>query len=186
MRNIKGYSNYLISEDGEIYSMFSNRLLKPVTNTGGYLQVQLKSDLGVSKRLLVHRLVAFVYLNLPSLDSDLEVDHKDNNKLNCKSVNLQVMTDKDHNIKTMLDKGCNLTQNFCLDCGLKIKRTYTRCRKCKDLIKIDLSELEMKVLESSWSKAAKHFNVSDNGLRKIYKRLSGKDPKTLKLKKLRR
>lgn len=44
---ITGYPDYLISESGEIFSLKSNRNLKPYKTTKGYLQVRLdKRTLG--------------------------------------------------------------------------------------------------------------------------------------------
>ena len=49
---ITGYPDYLISESGEIFSLKSNRNLKPYKTTKGYLQVRLDSG----KAFHVHRM----------------------------------------------------------------------------------------------------------------------------------
>lgn len=46
---IPGYSKYLISNYGEIYSTLTNRLLRPFANQDGYLRVQLKNDNNIHK-----------------------------------------------------------------------------------------------------------------------------------------
>ena len=77
---IPNYSRYLISKNGEVYSTYVNRLLKPATSKEGYLKLVLKSDSAESKTVLVHRLVALTYLPNP-LEYE-QVNHIDNIKLN--------------------------------------------------------------------------------------------------------
>lgn len=85
---IPGFDKYLINEQGEIYSLYVNRLLKVYTNTkSNRLFYRLKDNNGRIKNLFLHRLIAFVFLDLPSIDSDLEVDHIDSNYLNNKLDN---------------------------------------------------------------------------------------------------
>ena len=61
---IPGYSNYLISRDGRIYSRNVKRLLKPATDKDGYLRVALSVE-KIPHYLRVHRLVADTYIPNP-------------------------------------------------------------------------------------------------------------------------
>lgn len=97
---IKGYSNYEVSNLGNIKSkarytkinhnkfMYRNEcILKGFINNRGYKQITIKNDKGKSKTMRVHRLVAEAFIlnknNLP------QIDHKDGNKLNNCVSNLE-------------------------------------------------------------------------------------------------
>lgn len=187
MAPIPEHPEYLIDEGGRVFSTKSNKYLKPYLSSSGYLRVGLYSE-GKVKHYLISRLLARVYLNLESLDSEDEVDHIDTDILNNRIGNLQVLSKKNHRLKTLLDKGLKENTAVCIDCGVPLdNKTCVRCRPCFDKSRIllpDISEKDIKtaVLEQgSWVKAGKLFGVSDNGLRKMYKRVSGgKDPKLLK------
>ena len=57
-----GYDQlYSVTTDGQIYSVRSNRFLKPQMDKYGYLTIGLSKD-GERKFFLVHRLVATTYL----------------------------------------------------------------------------------------------------------------------------
>lgn len=64
---------------------------KQTLNTWGYMTVNLCKN-GKSNTKRVHRLVALAFLG----ESDLQVDHKDGNKLNNKLDNLEYVTPKDN------------------------------------------------------------------------------------------
>lgn len=88
-RGIEEYPNYSVSNKGNIKNIKTGRLLKGYKITCGYLQVSLMRS---KKRysLLVHRLVATAFLS--NLSGCQVVNHKDENKLNNCSVNLEWCT----------------------------------------------------------------------------------------------
>ena len=86
----KKFYNYDIYEDGSIYSHYSNKFLKP-DNVQGYLQCTLSIN-NNPKRYKCHRLVAMLFLDLPSNYVMLVVNHKDGNKLNNHYSNLEWCT----------------------------------------------------------------------------------------------
>lgn len=94
-------TQYLISESGDIYSVTSKRILKPQVNQYGYHQLTLYLN-GAKTNCRVHRLVCRYFLG----DSeDLQVNHKDGNKLNNHVSNLEWVTSKEnheHAIRTGL------------------------------------------------------------------------------------
>ena len=55
-RDIKGFSGYMVSDEGQVYSMKSKRLLTISDHGDGYKTVVLQKD-GKSKHPFVHRLV---------------------------------------------------------------------------------------------------------------------------------
>ena len=69
---INGFENYLIYQDGKVYSKTSKRYLKPSDNSYGYLKVNLCKD-GKRKIHKIHRLVAIYYI--PNPDNKICVDH---------------------------------------------------------------------------------------------------------------
>ena len=68
---IQNYPNYLIYEDGKVFSKYTNKYLKACPSGAGYLQVSLTKD-KKHKPCSIHRLVAEHYIpnpnNLPSVD----------------------------------------------------------------------------------------------------------------------
>ena len=94
---IKGYEGlYEVSDQGRVRSMKfgKERILKPMRNTCGYLQVQLWKN-GEQKMYLVHRLVAQTFT--PNPDNLPEVNHKDEDKDNNSVQNLE-WCDRKYNI----------------------------------------------------------------------------------------
>ena len=95
MREIKGFENYMITKDGNVFSKHVKRYIKTRIINSGYKMVDLYKNNNRSQKL-VHRLVAETYLenktNFPV------VNHKDFNKLNNNKDNLEWCTHK-HNLE---------------------------------------------------------------------------------------
>lgn len=60
----EGFSRYLISTDGQVYSIDNDKILKPNRNSSGYVRVPLYNDENEYKQTLVHRLVYMLMLVL--------------------------------------------------------------------------------------------------------------------------
>ena len=103
---VAGFEQYYeISNMGDVLSVRSHRIRKPVRNKkNGYLQVVLCGDKH-KKTMYVHRLVADAFVDNPNGYNF--VNHKDENKLNCDASNLEWCT-KEYN-NTYNDK----TQRCC-------------------------------------------------------------------------
>ncbi len=86
----KLFYKYYIYDDGRVYSLKTQKFLKP-DYTSGYYQVTLFTN-GLSKRYKVHRLVAFCFCNPPDNYQELVVNHKDGNKTNNHYTNLEWCT----------------------------------------------------------------------------------------------
>ena len=91
---VSGYK-YLVSDAGEVYSLITDRVLKPQSNNKGYLYLKLH-HWGKIKAVSIHRLVAQAFIpnpkNLP------QVNHKDGNKQNNNVDNLEWVTGKQNRL----------------------------------------------------------------------------------------
>ena len=95
-KEIAGYEGlYEVSDQGRVKSLKfgKEKILKPVKNPRGYLQVNLCKD-GHVKRSTVHRLVAEAFI--PNTQGLETVNHKDEVKSNNAVSNLEWMSQKDN------------------------------------------------------------------------------------------
>lgn len=89
---VTDYENlYNISNLGNVFSIRSQRNIKPTKNSKGYLIVGLCKD-KKRKNWLVHRLVAEAFIENPQ--NYPEINHKDESPLNNKASNLEWCTHK--------------------------------------------------------------------------------------------
>lgn len=98
LKRIKGFDNYAVSSNGDVYKVKSDgdkKKLKPYDNGHGYKQVKLWKD-GSRVTKQVSRLVAGEPLGK-------DVDHKNNNKGDNASSNLQELSHRD-NVKKAFEK----------------------------------------------------------------------------------
>lgn len=99
-KKVKDYStrflSYYVSDEGRVKSVTLDgveHILKPQTQSSGYLQVKLSVN-GNTTLFLVHRLVGLHFLNLPKGKNaeELVVHHKDGNTKNNRVSNLEWCT----------------------------------------------------------------------------------------------
>lgn len=124
-KTINGFSNYEISDQGEVRNKTTNYILKGRMSKSGYLQVSIKKDeTNKFTNQYIHRLVALHFLN--NDEQKREVNHKDGNKINNILDNLEWVTSSENQkhrhsigIKTtsnrhigMFDLDGNLIQEF--------------------------------------------------------------------------
>ena len=92
---IAGYPNYIIYEDGKVWSKIGKgRFLKPSANSDDYLYVILCND-GIQKLKKIHRLIALHYISNP--ENKPEVDHIDRDRQNNNIDNLRWATRSENN-----------------------------------------------------------------------------------------
>ena len=98
---IIGYENYLIYEDGRVYSKKSNKFKEPRINPAGYKIFDLHKE-GKRKTHSIHRLIALHYI--PNPENKLCVDHinriRDDNRVD----NLRWATHSENQQNTTISK----------------------------------------------------------------------------------
>ena len=95
-KEIEGFPNYLIYEDGRVWSKIGKgRWLKVCKYSNGYLQVLLPNG-KKKKHLLIHRLLAIHFISNPH--NKPCVDHKDGDITNNKLLNLRWVTKRQNSL----------------------------------------------------------------------------------------
>lgn len=90
----------MISDNGEVLSLHTNKIIKPWITNKGYYSVDLTKD-GIRKHYLLHRLIAEHFVSNPY--NKPIVLHKDNNKLNILPSNLEWGTYSENNAQAIRD-----------------------------------------------------------------------------------
>lgn len=78
--------NYMVSKDGEVYSLLSEKIIKHRIDSGGYHMVGMTID-GKQKNIWVHRMVAETFI--PNPNNFKYINHKDEDKSNNNVDNLE-------------------------------------------------------------------------------------------------
>lgn len=95
LKVIEEFPDYLINENGDVFSKKSNKWLSTRIYEGGYWGVNLRSDTGKNVYRSCHTLVAKAFL-LDSYQEGMVVNHKDLDKSNCHVSNLEWVTHKEN------------------------------------------------------------------------------------------
>lgn len=89
-KQFKKYDDhYYISADGDVYSTYINRCLKPGIDTDGYLRVDIHG-----RHMKIHKLVYLTWIG--PVEESLQINHKDDNKYNNHWSNLYTGTQKEN------------------------------------------------------------------------------------------
>ena len=91
----EGFSKYLISTDGQVYSIERDKIISQYDNGCGYLQVVIRNDNGEAMSMRVHRLVYMAHKG--EIPKGLEINHKDECKTNNCIDNLELVTRAENN-----------------------------------------------------------------------------------------
>lgn len=104
LRDIENHEGlYQVSNTGQVYSIRRDMYLAPVERRDGYVYVQLYKD-GLSKIYSIHSLVAKAFLGHDPENTNLVVDHKNDIKTDNRSINIQLLTQRDNVTKYYKNK----------------------------------------------------------------------------------
>jgi hypothetical protein len=106
MKPIDGFENYLIDEEGNVFSVSSGKFVTPYEKKG-YLRVRISKE-GKRYDFGVHKLVAMSYLGDYSKEG-LEVNHKDADRMNNHVSNLEWVT---HEENVRLARNSSITVEY--------------------------------------------------------------------------
>jgi hypothetical protein len=84
-KTIENFPNYVIYNDGRVYSLLKNKFLTPQNNGNGYMKVMLYNN--SIKQVYIHRLVAQHFIL--NVNNYKYVDHIDRDKQNNHVYNLR-------------------------------------------------------------------------------------------------
>ena len=108
---IQGYPNYLIYDDGRVFSKKNDIFLKPFKTSKGYLQVSLWNEES-KKYFKIHRLVGLHYI--PNPENKPMIDHINRDKQDNRKENLRWATDTENQQNTGIQKNNKLgIKNIC-------------------------------------------------------------------------
>ena len=116
LSELKGYEdceNYLIYDDGRVYSTKNKSFLKLCHDSSGYVYLDIRRKNSTLKCPKVHRLVASLFIGE---QPGYEINHKDGNKDNNAVSNLEYVTHEQnriHAIKTGLADEVNYDIVMC-------------------------------------------------------------------------
>jgi len=85
---IENFPNYLIYQDGRVWSKYSNRFLKLCINNVGYYSIHLYNN-EEQKRFLIHRLIAIHYIENPDPNNFKIINHKNGDRLDNSIENIE-------------------------------------------------------------------------------------------------
>jgi hypothetical protein len=136
MKPIKGFPNYLITKDGNIYSILKNDYIFKGVHTKGYLYVRLRNK-GQVIHKTIHRLVALAFIDNP--ENKPQVNHINGIKTDNRVENLEWVTSQE-----------NMTH---FNTILKIKNNI-KTYKCRKIIDTNTG-----IIYESIKEAAIYFNI---------------------------
>ena len=126
------------------------------------------------KRFSIHYLVASTFID--GEQENLEINHKDGNKLNNCYLNLEWVTRSENQQHQRKMYNTYRSCFYCKNCGKEITKNSCLCLSCfhdlqrSKIIHPTKAELEKDIKTMSIVKIGKKYNLSDNGIRKkMYK-----------------
>ena len=98
---INGFSNYEISNFGNVRNIKTGKILKQCFNNSGYKMVNIMDE-GKQSAKQIHRLIAMMFI--PNPNNKTTIDHIDNDKANNNINNLRWVTQQENSSNRSLSK----------------------------------------------------------------------------------
>ncbi len=92
----EGFSRFQVSTLGRVRNITTGNTLDGYVTPAGYSGYYLRSDTGKSRQMLVHRLVALLFL--PHIEGKLIVNHKNHNRTDSRLENLEWVTARENSV----------------------------------------------------------------------------------------
>jgi hypothetical protein len=156
-----GYESYRVYRDSSVWSETSQKFLKPIKASSGYIHVTLTNEYG-PKAMSLHSLVATVWLG--ERPAGMVVNHIDNNRANNKVENLEWVT-QSRNVKHAYEIGARVID----------ERHRQRARELGAKRRKTSTELDREVIEAYSPKRgiktqlSRNFNISRDIVKRILK-----------------
>lgn len=157
-KEVEGYEGlYEVSNLGKVRSLLRHKILSPKVNCRtGYVEVNLYGK-GTPKTIAVHKLVAIAFI--PCNDSQLEVNHIDENKLNNTVENLE-WCDRHYNTHY----------------GTRNERLKQHLRKrCAKITPKDVEKIKLLRDNKTVKEIAHMFGISDSQVYRIINGVNWRD-----------
>lgn len=141
-RLVARYPQYAVSSEGEVWSLITNKFIKPRQyHTEGYITVPIMDNYYKKKRqnwVSVHKLVALAWVKNNDYIKNNIIDHKDNIKYNNHFSNLIWCSGSNNLSKTIYEKRSNniITRNIDTN-DIKEYNSLKSCCNDLDIPKID-------------------------------------------------
>lgn len=101
LSEIEGFencTNYIIYENGSVYSKRKQDFLQPLTDSKGYKYIDIRYTNSILKCPKIHQLVMFAFVGY---QENMQVNHKDGNKANNQLSNLEYVTNEENRIHAL-------------------------------------------------------------------------------------
>lgn len=154
----------------------------------------------IRKKILKENLIPYkcAWCDLESIWNNksitLQLDHINGINNDNRLENLRFLCPNCHSqTENFAGRANKLPDNFCIDCSTKIMRLSKRCQSCAtkfqyengrkkfDWPSIDILLEMLSKFDNNYSALARHLGVSDNGIRKRFRKFSIPYPKKRKL-----
>ncbi len=162
---VNNFSNYAVSDQGEIKRVKDNKILKQRFNTRGYLIVGLRKE-GRQTTFLVHRLVAIHFI--PNPDNKAEVNHRLGIKDDNRASELEWMTrvENEEHARRVLGKKSLFSNSMVPPTGKDSHRAKSVVKECDGVV-LKTYDFIQQVKEDGFSPAM--VSHCCRGIRKTHK-----------------
>ena len=146
---------YLISQNGEIKSVISDKILSTYVSNCGYEYVTLYCN-GYHRSIEVHRLIAMAFI--PNRDNKPEVNHKDGDRLHNTISNLEWATRSENQVDQRVRNATQYNASMCIECRNKVRS--------KNIPQKQYVEQLLLEHKGNFEKVGRIFDVSSNVVRR--------------------